>query len=281
MVEYLHEVYPDAIHHATINGDYPIHCAIVSTKHSDNPYTGVKVVQFLLNCDPNQLRGKSLLHFACQMQYNDSNIEAGIQVIKIFFDTHPEAIEDNTISMDIQHYHQRIQSFINGELVYARQAKDHRLITTLDDNGQLPLHTALQNNASLGSIKLLVKGNSDAIQSPDNNGALPLHVACQHHDSTSVVQYLLCLDEAALNYVDMDNNTVLHCACRGAKHEPIALLLDKYDAASVSKKNADGKLPIDLLWESNKVSDRESLEYTGSVFQLMRANPQMVQSVIR
>ena len=87
-----------------------------------------------------------------------SNIEAAIhiQVIKITYDAHSEAIKDNRIeSLRLQ-----VQSFINNnELAYARQAKDHRLMTTPDDNGQLPLHTALQNNVRLGSIKLLVKGN--------------------------------------------------------------------------------------------------------------------------
>ena len=37
-------------------------------------------------------------------------------------------------------------------------------MTTPDEKGQLPLHTALQNNATLGSIKLLVKGNDSVLQ---------------------------------------------------------------------------------------------------------------------
>ena len=61
-----------------------------------------------------------------------------------------------------------------------------------------------------------------------------------------------------------------------AKHDSISMLLEKYAAASVSKRNADGKLPIDLLWESNEVSDRESVEYTESIFRLIRANPEMI-----
>eukprot|EP00986_Skeletonema_menzelii_P017118 scaffold17584_cov117-Skeletonema_menzelii.AAC.1 len=87
------------------------------------------------------------------MEYNDSNIETGIQLIKIIFDAHPEAIEDNRIASNMNRFHQQAQAFIYGELVYARQAKDHRLITTPDENGQLPLHRALQNNVRLGSIK--------------------------------------------------------------------------------------------------------------------------------
>eukprot|EP00985_Skeletonema_marinoi_P019441 scaffold11145_cov104-Skeletonema_marinoi.AAC.6 len=144
----------------------------------------------------------------------------------------------------------------------------------------LPLHTALQSNVRLGSIKLLLKGNAAALQSPDNSGALPLHVACEHHDSPSVVQYLIELDTTTLDAVDRDGNTALHYACLGAKYDTIALLIDKYDAISVSKRNAHQKLPIDLLWGSNEVQDRESVEYTESVFRLIKAYPETVMSCI-
>ena len=100
-----------------------------------------------------------------------------------------------------------------------------------------------------------------------------MHVACHHHDSAGVVQHLISLNEAALDAVDRQRNTALHHACHGAKHDTIGLLLEKYDAASVSNRNAHGKLPFDLLWESNEVSDRESVEYTESVFRLLRAYP--------
>eukprot|EP00986_Skeletonema_menzelii_P017120 scaffold17584_cov117-Skeletonema_menzelii.AAC.3 len=177
-VEYLYRQYPNAINHAA-TGYYPIHAAIVGTIKRDNPAAAVEIVEFLLDCDPNvklqTLQGKSLLHIACVLDYNDSNIETGIQLIKIIFDAHPEAIEDNRIASNIHRFHQQVQAFINRELVYARQAKDHRLITTPDENGQLPLHKALQNNVRLGSIKLLVTGNPSALRNLDNNFALPLH----------------------------------------------------------------------------------------------------------
>ena len=283
-VEYLYRKYPEAIATATTDehGVYPIHVAILSLSSikRENPATAVEIVQFLLNCDPNQkliqAKGISLLHYACAQQYTDSNIGAAIQIIKILFDAHPEAIENNRIAANINRFHRQVQAFINGELVYARQAKDHRLVHTPDINGQLPLHKALQNNVRLGSIKLLVKGNPSALRTLENNFALPLHIACQHHNSAIVVEHLLSLDTRTLRAVDIDNNTALHYACRGAKHDTIAMLLEKYDIASVSKRNAHDKLPIDLLWESNAVEDRESIEYTGSVFQLMRAYPEMV-----
>ena len=141
-----------------------------------------------------------------------------------------------------------------------------------------PLHNALEKNVRLGSTKLLVKGNHVALQSPDNSGALPLHVACEHHDSPSVIQYLIRLDTSTLDAVDREGNTAFHYACRGAKYDTISLLLEKFDAVSVSKRNAHKKLPIDLLWESNEVLDRESVEYTESVFRLLKAYPEMMMN---
>eukprot|EP00984_Skeletonema_dohrnii_P005575 scaffold1968_cov89-Skeletonema_dohrnii-CCMP3373.AAC.2 len=278
-VEYFYKLYPDAIDHATAGG-YPIHAAIVSVDHRD--IAAVEVVKFLLYCDPNVTlqkgEGKTLLRFACLLDYNDSNIHAGIEIIKAIYDAHPEGIDD--IASTIQRFHQQIQAFINDELVYARQAKDRHLMTTPDGNGRLPLHTALQNNVRLGSIKLLVKGNPFAIRNADTNFAMPLHVACQHHNSASLVQYLIGLDISTLDAVDRDGNTALHLACHCARHEIIGLLLETYDAISVSKRNAQKKLPIDLLFESNIVEDRESIEYTESVFRLLKAYPEMVMVMV-
>eukprot|EP00984_Skeletonema_dohrnii_P029626 scaffold20381_cov75-Skeletonema_dohrnii-CCMP3373.AAC.5 len=284
-VEYLYKLYPDAINH-TSRGGYPIHAAIIGVikkRKSFRPSDSVEIVKFLLRCDPNvkfqKGGGKSPLHYACHLSYNDSNIEVALEVLQAIYDAHPEAIEDNAIASHVESYHQQVQAFINSELVYARQAKDHPMMITPDRNGQLPLHTALQNNATLGSIKLLVKGNPPAVQSPDNSGLIPLHVAFVHHDSVNVVHYLLGLDTLTLDAVDKEGNTALHFACHCARHEIIVMLLERYDAVSVSKRNAHGKLPIDLLWESNEVLDRDSVEYTESVFRLLTAYPETLMNV--
>jgi ankyrin repeat protein len=146
-----------------------------------------------------------------------------------------------------------------------------------DENGQVPLHRALRDNVTLGSIKLIVKRNPSVILTPDNNGALPLHVAIQHHDSPAVVDYLVGLDPNTLAAVDREGNTALHLACRGAKYDTIALLLDKYGAVSVSQGNVCNKLPIHLLFESGSVPEREDdTKYLESIFRLLRFNPETV-----
>ena len=282
-VKYLYEINPDGIHHSSTRGHYPIHDAIRGAIERDNTADVVEVVKFLLGCNPDvklqKCHGQSLLEFACEWEFDDSNIGAGIKIIKAIYDAHPEAIEDDRIVPYIHDYDQQVEAFICEHLVYARQAKDLRLMNTPDDNGQLPLHTALQNNVRLGSIKLLVKGNPSAIRNFDSNGLTPLHIACEHHCSPSVVQYLLGLDKNTLRAVDFQNNTALHYACRGAKYETIALLLENHDAASVSKRNTHDKLPIELLWGSDAVENRESIDYTDSVFRLLKAYPETLGNV--
>ena len=287
-VEYLYNLYPDAIHESTSFGAYPIHLAIHRvTRRVANSEAAVDIVKFLLNCDPRvkfQKLGErypSLLT-ACFQNYNDTNVGFGLEITKAIYDADPEAIGDDNIVSNLQNRHPTMQAFINSQLPYFHQAKDEDAMTTPDenDNGHLPLHTALQLNVRLGSIKLLVKGNPLAVRAPDNDGALPLHVACICHESTSVVEYLIDFDTATLGAVDHENNTSLHYACNGAKYETIALLLDKYDAVSISKRNAEGKLPIDVLCESDEVVvfDRRSVEYTECLFRLLRAYPETVMN---
>ena len=86
-------------------------------------------------------------------------------------------------------------------------------MSTIDDDGWLPLHRALKDDAPLGSIKLLVRGNRAAIQVADQNGIHPVHIACKF-SSAEVVKYLVELAGDALNNVDANQDSPLHYACR-------------------------------------------------------------------
>ncbi len=276
--KYFYQLYPESISVAANNGAYPIHCAIEIEQRS-NPATAVKIIQFLLDCDPNVVMQKQLdafpLYWVCSEATNENTprLNAALKVLQILYDAHPEAIEGNTVTSFVGEFCAEVQIFLNTQLTYARQARDRTLMNTRDENGQLPLHRALRDNVSLGSIKLSVKGNSSAISCADNTGMIPLHVACQHHESASVIEYFIKLDPTSLHREDLDDNTALHHACRGANHVIIALLTEKYGAVSVSKRNAHGQLPIDLLFASRQVSDRESVQYTESIYRLLRAYP--------
>ncbi len=283
--KYLYQLYPESINVAGDPvGKCPIHHAIWSIrKRDDNPEAAVTMVEFLIDCEPNvvsqQFRGKLPIYYVCNWATNEDapKLNAALKVLQILYDAYPEAIESDEVTSNVGSFCQEVQTFINTQLTYARQARDQTNMTIPDENGQLPLHRALRDNATLGSIKLLVKGNSSAsaVSCPDNTGTMPLHIACQHHESASVIEYLINLDPTSLRARDFEHNTSLHHACRGANHKIITLLLEKYDGTSISKRNAHNQLPIHLLLESNvaEAGDREGIEYTESVYRLIRGYP--------
>jgi hypothetical protein len=267
-----------------IYGAYPIHYAIEGLAFRTDPATAIAMVQFLLASNPNvasQRRDDFMLLPLTwvfeKVDANDSSepkLSAAKEILQMLYDVHPEAIEEEADLCDLP---EEIRTFINAQLVYARQARDLRQMNTPDESGQLPLHRALCDNVTLGSIKLLVKGNPSAVTNLDNRGMTPLHVACQHHNSPKVVEYLIGLNATvSLRAIDFNSNALLHHACRGANHNIIALLLEKFGAASVSKRNLHNKLPIHLLLESGSVRDREGINYIESVFLLIRAHPETV-----
>ena len=143
-----------------------------------------------------------------------------------------------------------------------------------DGEGSLPLHRALNNNATLGAVKLLVKGNPDALKVANHRGSLPLHIACEF-SSVKVVQFLLELNG---NGSCLEGNSPLHYACRGGSYNTVKYLLER-DASSVSEGNADGKLPIHLLCEAEiDESGEESTQYVEAIWLMLLANPTGVMS---
>jgi hypothetical protein len=290
VAEYLLKLYPEGINVANRGGAYPIHAAIIRLEN-EAPTIALEMVQMLLDCDPTVASQKfgSLfpLSLVCSKSMSfrgddgvaTSKANAALKIVQALYDAYPEAIEGDSLSLFINSFPEEIQAFINTQITYARLARNStaRQMKKRDENGQVPLHRALRDSATLGSIKLIVKRNPSAVLVPDNSGALPLHVACQHNDSTKVVDYLIGLDPNTLTAVDRAGNTALHVACRGAKYDTIALLLEKYDAVSVSQSNVYNKLPIHLLFESNAVANRaDDTKYLENVFQLLRAYPETV-----
>ena len=283
-VEYLYKLYPESINVADGTGWYPIHYAMTRLK-SGNPAIAFEIVQFLLDCNPSlasqKFSGKFPLVVVCGIgEVASSTVRnVAVKILHLLFDAYPEAIEDNLIEAFFDGIPEEMQNFINAQRTYARLARDSTLMSTRDENGHLPLHRALCGNVTLGSIKLLVKGNRDAVRIPDNYGSLPLHLAVQSHDSTKVDDYLIGLDPNTLTAVDdWEGNTALHHACRILKYDTIALLLEKYGAVSVSKTNENNKLPIHLLLEWNAGANREDhTKYTESIFRLLRAYPDTVK----
>ena len=146
-----------------------------------------------------------------------------------------------------------------------------------EEYGPELLHMVMRDElSSIGAIKLLVEGNPAALQTPNKDGAVPLHLAIQSRRPSDVIQILINhdSDRNTIRIADSKGNTALHYACLDANYEIIAQLLENYGPLSVSKRNLEGKLPLQLLlFDTDSVGERESTRYADSVFRLLRAFP--------
>jgi len=237
-VEYLFKLHPESLHIRSDGGCLPIHWA--SDKTGENT---AGIVNFLLLQDPDCLSkpsstGDLPLHIVCP-RWDTSN------VTELLFDLYPEAIlirngqgqlpadvnreiNVSSISRSNKEYAERLQEvaiFLSTQEMYACKSQDQNAMRTPDFTGSLPLHNALYASAPLGSIKLLVKGNPDAVNVPDGSGRHPLDTACWNC-TAGIVKYLAELLPDRLNTCDVNNNYPLHHACRGGNCEVISYLLE-------------------------------------------------------
>jgi len=304
-VEYLFGIYPESLHIRNYSGYLPIHKA-VSFPNKNTP----RIIKFLLKHDPKciskpvlgghvqQGDGTLPLHIVCNTWDRSNTTE-------LVFDVYPEAIlmqdgreklpigivrhstdgliNPNTGRMCNEKYEERnheMINFISTQMSYAIKAHGKSAMRTPDSNGMLPLHNAIREKAPLGSIKLLVKGNPDAINVPDGNGMLPLDIAI-HFSTVEVVKYLAELSPDRLNTCDMNKNYPLHHACQGGNYKVIKYLLGRpMSSAPVLERNVDGMLPIHLFCEfvskeEGEHEDEDTIE-TETIWRLLTAYPETV-----
>lgn len=200
-----------------------------------------------------------------------------VKIIRYLFDQWPEAIEETPdIIRDVEQSlnnagKEETLSFLRNQRTYVREAKRNIRFDIQDGDGRLALHRALiQRNASLGSVKLLVQRNPAALQIVDNHGSLPLHYACKCQ--ADIVQYLVEPYDGSLNTLDANGNSTLHCACIGGACDVVSYLMQKQNSF-VSVRNRDGKIPFQLLTESN-VS--QSTDFVEATWLLLVAHPESI-----
>ena len=309
-IEYLLSLYPESVHIRNNRGYLPIHEAVICPGENTP-----EIIEFLLHHDPeclskpvvstNEMDNEHLyqgnaalpLHVACNSFGNSDST-------KQLFDLYPDAIlirnGQGQLPIDILRQRldelpvdsetgrlyneelgekiRKMMAFISNQMIFARQAQDRNVMRT-PVHGMLPLHKAIRENAPLGTVKLLVKGNPEAIDIPDNiNGMLPLDIASMV-GTVGAVKYLAELSPDRLNACDMNKNYPLHHACQGVNCEVISYLLET-PMSSVSERNVDGMLPIHLFCEFASCAPDEDedddTKYTDTIWRLLMAYPETV-----
>ena len=272
-IQYMLELDPELINAEDGDGYLPIHIAAMNGR--------TKSIELLLKFNPDSASKETNdeyrrlpLHISCE--------STNLSSVRVLYDAYPDAIFARDEQGDTPLDDARVEmnqpaiEFLQTQLVYARQAQDMTAMTTPDDNGWLPLHHALKGNASLGSIKLLVRGNPSALRVMDNSYAFPLHIACEF-SSVTVVQFLVQWNQVILNHVDAKHNSPLHYACRWGNLGIVKYLIQA-NVPSVSERNNEKKLAIHLLFECGENTlGRKGMEYVETVWLLLLANPEVVR----
>ena len=160
-------------------------------------------------------------------------------------------------------------NFLQTQQAYVQQAQDIKTKTNVDENDWLSLCCALKDNASLGSIKLLVQ----SLRSIGHTNSLPLNTTACEFGSVKVVRYLVELDSVIVKrLVSLQLPLV---ACRSGNLGMVNYFLDNHTSLVAS-----GELPIHLLCEAGKV-DCDSAEYIDIIWRMLLANPEAVVGVAK
>ena len=174
LVKLLYKIYPQSIGIRSDTGMIPIHYAAA--------HGNVELLQFLLDHDHTsastiaEVPEDGYSHY--EASYDDESIafpllfacctkrDSNINAVKLLYNHHPEAIylrewewddeEEADVGVLSDYYSSQCTNneptvaFLDSEAEFARNAKNEDVMTTLDDNGWLPLHHACENGASLG-----------------------------------------------------------------------------------------------------------------------------------
>jgi ankyrin repeat protein len=166
---------------------------------------------------------------------------ASLEVVKALLKANPEAAgEDEEGSLPL---HTAVTNGASLEVVEALLAANPGGAAKTDNNGEFPLHWAVGCDASKGVVDALLKANPDAAKGKDEEGKLPLLTAVKYDASEEVVKALLAANPGGAAETDDNGNLPLHVICSGATLA-IARELVRANPEALLQANADGLLPL-------------------------------------
>jgi len=265
-VKYLYELY----HNHTDATFLPLHAAAQRTGTQTD-----EIIKYLLTQDPegaSQTDGERMfpLHVACLCGAN-------LSTVKLLFDEFPEAVFKMNglgqfpLESVATTRSDGTKDFLTDQIKIIKEARR----TTSE--AELPLHHVLEeSNASLGTIKLIIKDFPECIHTPNEEGAIPLLVACEYA-TVDVVKYLVETvgDDDSLEICDADGKFPLHYACAGCNHDVIKYLLEEGNVSSISERTTTtNMLPFHLLCTTEEVKGSWE-EFTESLWRVLTAYPDL------
>jgi len=224
VIQYILEEYPESINIRDRQGYFPIHYSAL--------IGNAKTIELLLKHDATAAV-KETANGSLRLPLHLSSLGSDSNACQVLFDSYPEAINirnaGGKVPLDLarEEGNQEVVNFLQTQLVYVKQAQDTAAISTPDSEGYLPLHHALiKGDASLGSIKLLVRGYPAVLQKTNQphggvmeetstsgvskvnaNDKLPFHLLLEHEDEQ--VRTTLEFTEACFQLLRAHPETVM------------------------------------------------------------------------
>eukprot|EP00811_Abedinium_folium_P007209 NODE_16650_length_984_cov_4.809802.p1 GENE.NODE_16650_length_984_cov_4.809802~~NODE_16650_length_984_cov_4.809802.p1 ORF type:complete len:253 (-),score=32.22 NODE_16650_length_984_cov_4.809802:226-984(-) len=110
----------------------------------------------------------------------------------------------------------------------------------------MPLHTALESQASDTVIEMLSKAHPDAAKEKGRHGMLPLHLALKILASDTVIEMLFKAHPGAAKEEDEYGILPLHRALKIQTSDTVFEMLLKAHPRAAKKKDVGGMLPLHL-----------------------------------
>jgi ankyrin repeat protein len=274
--KFLYHLHPESIRVPNIDGYLPLHIFL----QSQTLFLHHEMLQFLIKCNKDALStqnqgGDLPLHIAVR--------QCRFTVVKIIFNGFPDAISirnnNGYTPVEISspfRIPENIISFLVTQRELERQAREEQIP---DDNGQLPLHRAVQNSdLTIGTFKLMIAANPNSVQVTDNQDKTPLRVAIQAGNLDAVKCFVNevrgCLEEK-----DARGDLPLHHACHHGKIDIVSYILTQTTMGMSDPDSTENLLPIRLLLLHTHKADRDTLGYMNAVYSLIRAQPEDVPRI--
>lgn len=143
-------------------------------------------------------------------------------------------------------------------------------VKATNNKGDLPLHLACFNGASLQVVELLVSYYPESLRISDSQGSLAIHWACFGTSPLIVIQNLLLQYPESISIKTSNGQIPLHYACHGAGRLDVVKVLCEKFPKGIREKNEHGMLPLHIACASPR-ADIKVVQYlvdqdTSTVF---------------
>jgi len=211
-----------------------------------NKYSETVVLALLNACPiaskcPDSL-GYLPLHRALVHKASDEVI---IRLIKEFPEAACVPIQNKSGGPDLMPLTVALQTKRSGAVVQSLLNVQVDAVSSVDENGDMPLHQAIKLGAPPSAIESILYSWEDAAKAKDKNGYLPLHLAIKHSALGEIIIKILNCYPEACKQIDKSGDLPLHQAINFSTESSATMaILKAWDVAVMLKNKITDMLPI-------------------------------------